>query len=554
MTARRAALFACCSPWRAPIAQAQPPMPTTIAPRSLSGGRFGADEPSLLPIADEQVVERARNLVRAGYADQGRQLLDDVQARHPDDLDVLLARAEFLMRMEPGAAGRALPRGAGAPPRGREVARRAAAARGLLAALPGRGAVGRGPQRRGGDEGEGGVGEESRAGLVGARAARGVERGEAGRGGEGPGEARRPPPDARRLPVEAARADASARARARRRSSACASSSSPGRRRARRPATSFQDDGGPAPVGSHLWQPRARARRARRGRRRCRRLGVRRAGAERRLRPGRAARRDVAPVRRARRRRASKTRLVRRRPARRGRAAAGRRGRAHRDHDERRAADRSRRSRRSTRRRARATASPRSSACGSSCRPRPRWCAPGSSSPSAGARSATRRRRAASPTRRRSSRRRRRAPPTIPSSRAASPCARARPRSRAGDLAAAEASFREAQGSGASEKVREEAQYLACEVGVLRGPLRFRRRGLRRVRPRLSDEPLHQRRARAHVPDRGRRGRARSPGCPSWRRRSASRARARSDEALAASRSRGAQSRRAGRRGRTRGS
>jgi TolA-binding protein len=83
-------------------AQAQPPMPTTIAPRSLSGGRFGDGEPSLLPIADEQVVERARNLVRAGYADQGRQLLDDVQARHPDDLDVLLARAEFLMRMEPG--------------------------------------------------------------------------------------------------------------------------------------------------------------------------------------------------------------------------------------------------------------------------------------------------------------------------------------------------------------------------------------------------------------------------------------------------------------------
>ena len=102
MTARRALLFAGLLGIAAPVAQAQPPMPTTIAPRSLSGGRFGQDEPSLLPIADEQVVERARNLVRAGYADQGRQLLDDVQARHPDDLDVLLARSEFLMRMEPG--------------------------------------------------------------------------------------------------------------------------------------------------------------------------------------------------------------------------------------------------------------------------------------------------------------------------------------------------------------------------------------------------------------------------------------------------------------------
>ena len=102
MIRRRTALLALMLGIAPLAALAQPPMPTTIAPRSLAGGRFGADEPSLLPIADEQVVERARNLVRAGYADQARQLLDDVQARHPDDLDVLLARSEYLMRMEPG--------------------------------------------------------------------------------------------------------------------------------------------------------------------------------------------------------------------------------------------------------------------------------------------------------------------------------------------------------------------------------------------------------------------------------------------------------------------
>ena len=103
MTSRHAALLAVILlGFAPPVARAQQPMPTTIAPRSLAGGRFGAEEPSLLPIADEQVVERARNLVRAGYADQGRQLLDEVQKRHPDDVDVLLARAEFLMRMEPG--------------------------------------------------------------------------------------------------------------------------------------------------------------------------------------------------------------------------------------------------------------------------------------------------------------------------------------------------------------------------------------------------------------------------------------------------------------------
>ena len=70
-----------------------------IAPSPLLGaGRFGAQEPSLLPIADEQIVERARNLLRSGYPDQAREMLDEVLARHPDDLDVLLAHAELLSR------------------------------------------------------------------------------------------------------------------------------------------------------------------------------------------------------------------------------------------------------------------------------------------------------------------------------------------------------------------------------------------------------------------------------------------------------------------------
>jgi len=74
-----------------------------IAPSTLvSGGRFGAGEPSLLPISDEQKIERARNLVRVGYAEQAAALIDDVAKRHPDDLDVLLARAELISRTTPG--------------------------------------------------------------------------------------------------------------------------------------------------------------------------------------------------------------------------------------------------------------------------------------------------------------------------------------------------------------------------------------------------------------------------------------------------------------------
>ena len=74
-----------------------------LAPSAIvSGGRFGAGEPSLLPTSDEQKIERARNLVRVGYADQASALIDDVAKRFPDDLDVLLARAELLSRTTPG--------------------------------------------------------------------------------------------------------------------------------------------------------------------------------------------------------------------------------------------------------------------------------------------------------------------------------------------------------------------------------------------------------------------------------------------------------------------
>ncbi|MGH7725688.1 MAG: tetratricopeptide repeat protein [Candidatus Eiseniibacteriota bacterium] len=75
-------------------------------PRSIligAASRYGDDEPSLLPLADEQKVERARGLVRQGYPEQAENLLADVESRHPDDLDVLLARAELISRQTPGA-------------------------------------------------------------------------------------------------------------------------------------------------------------------------------------------------------------------------------------------------------------------------------------------------------------------------------------------------------------------------------------------------------------------------------------------------------------------
>jgi hypothetical protein len=177
--------------------------------RSSRAAASAADEPSLLPGADEQVVERARNLVRAGYADQGRQLLDDVAARHPDDLDVLLARAEFLMRQDPGLpVARFLDEQAKRPAVAKQLATRRAAPASGCATRPRRSSPrARTPRRR---EGARGVGEESRAGFVGARAARGVERGQVPTRSRRTSRDGRPKPRAADLAIEAARADASA--------------------------------------------------------------------------------------------------------------------------------------------------------------------------------------------------------------------------------------------------------------------------------------------------------------------------------------------------------
>ncbi len=79
--------------------------PDLTRPRPIligSASRYAEIEPSLLPLADEQKIERARNLVRMGSPEQAERLLADVEGRFPDDLDVLLARAEFLARLKPG--------------------------------------------------------------------------------------------------------------------------------------------------------------------------------------------------------------------------------------------------------------------------------------------------------------------------------------------------------------------------------------------------------------------------------------------------------------------
>src|SRR5690349_19961306 len=64
--------------------------------------RDDADEPCALPLAAEQKIEHARNLLRAGYVKEAEQTIDDVAARHGDDLDVLLAKAELLSRTKNG--------------------------------------------------------------------------------------------------------------------------------------------------------------------------------------------------------------------------------------------------------------------------------------------------------------------------------------------------------------------------------------------------------------------------------------------------------------------
>jgi tetratricopeptide (TPR) repeat protein len=72
----------------------------------LIGGSLGSDggEPSLLPLADEQLVERARTLLRAGQPGSAERIVQELEARHPEDLDVLLARAELLQRTAPPPA------------------------------------------------------------------------------------------------------------------------------------------------------------------------------------------------------------------------------------------------------------------------------------------------------------------------------------------------------------------------------------------------------------------------------------------------------------------
>ena len=77
----------------------------------LIGNRPGPEtsEPSLLPLADEQLVERARTLLRAGQAAAAERIIAELETRHPDDLDVLLSRAELMQRKEsPPSTGRFL--------------------------------------------------------------------------------------------------------------------------------------------------------------------------------------------------------------------------------------------------------------------------------------------------------------------------------------------------------------------------------------------------------------------------------------------------------------
>jgi len=225
--------------------------PMTLAPRSLSGSRFGEGEPSLLPGADEQVVERARNLVRAGYADQGRQLLDDVQARHPDDLDVLLARAEFLMRMEPGLpVARFLEEQARRPAVAKSLAARprragfwlryqaealSAAGRNDEAVAKAKEAWERSPEQGSWARVRLEAWSEAKPDAVAKDLAKLADR----------------HPTRADFQVEAARADASA-GRVRAAIQRLRKFELSGAKAA--PADELGDDGGPAPVGSHLWR------------------------------------------------------------------------------------------------------------------------------------------------------------------------------------------------------------------------------------------------------------------------------------------------------------
>jgi len=69
----------------------------------LIGGavNFPTSEPSLLPLPDEQLLERARTLLRGGQLAAADRTIRELEERHPEDLDVLLARAEFMHRQDP---------------------------------------------------------------------------------------------------------------------------------------------------------------------------------------------------------------------------------------------------------------------------------------------------------------------------------------------------------------------------------------------------------------------------------------------------------------------
>lgn len=89
----------------APLARAQGPDDRPFR-TLLIGNRPGLEtsEPSLLPLADEQLVERARTLLRAGQPAAADRIVADLEARHAEDLDVLLARAELMQRQEAAPA------------------------------------------------------------------------------------------------------------------------------------------------------------------------------------------------------------------------------------------------------------------------------------------------------------------------------------------------------------------------------------------------------------------------------------------------------------------
>ena len=110
MTARRSVLLASGAVVLAALVVAAPAFAQGAEPprvRSILIGNatnFPSTEPSLLPLPDEQLLERARTLLRGGQFAAADRTIVDLESRHPEDLDVLLARAEFMQRQEPAPA------------------------------------------------------------------------------------------------------------------------------------------------------------------------------------------------------------------------------------------------------------------------------------------------------------------------------------------------------------------------------------------------------------------------------------------------------------------